>query len=78
MAGDLSARLFREPTDEERNKIAAIAQAGRQGPARFGRPGQRDHLDGVGAAGSGAAAGFAEAVDPAEYPYYGEAESSRR
>src|ERR1700679_2284453 len=24
MAGDLSARIFRQPTDEEKNKIAAI------------------------------------------------------
>jgi putative ABC transport system permease protein len=76
LAGDLSARMFREPTNEEAAKIAVIAG--------------RD--SGVGSAGlrttwvtetiSMASVSSApvpilvslKAVDPAEYPYYGTAE----
>ena len=58
LAGDLSARMFRAPTPEELSKIAAIAGAKRRHNPLY--VGHRDNLDGLRAAGSGAAAGFAQ------------------
>ncbi|MGA2833698.1 MAG: FtsX-like permease family protein [Terracidiphilus sp.] len=70
MAGDLTARLFHEPTADEMSKIAAIAQP----------PGIRTTW--VTETVSMASVTpdpvpllvSLKAVDPAEYPYYGEAE----
>jgi putative ABC transport system permease protein len=70
MAADLSARLFHEPTVEEKGKIAAIAQ-----PAGI-------HTTWVTETVSMASVPpdpvpllvSLKAVDPGEYPYYGEAE----
>ena len=57
MAGDLSARIFHVPSADELKKIAALEQGirGKRVDVGYG-----DGLDGVGAAGSGAVAGFAE------------------
>jgi putative ABC transport system permease protein len=70
MAGDLSARIFHQPTDEEKDRIAAIAQP-----------------SGIRATWVTETSSMAsvppdpvpllvslKAVDPAEYPYYGNAE----
>jgi putative ABC transport system permease protein len=81
MAGDLSARIFRQPTNEEKNKIAAIEK--QDGDKKSG-----------GAQATGIRSTWVtetismasvppdpvpllvslKAVDPAEYPYYGTAE----
>ena len=70
MAADLSARIFHEPTAEESGKIAAIA---RQGGLRTTWVTETVSMasappDPVPILVS------LKAVDPAEYPYYGEAE----
>ncbi|MGA3049116.1 MAG: FtsX-like permease family protein [Terracidiphilus sp.] len=82
MAGDLSARIFRQPTDEEKTKIAAIEK----------QDGDKETAAGTQATGirstwvtetiSMASVPpdpvpllvSLKAVDPAEYPYYGTAE----
>lgn len=71
MAGDLSARIFREPTADEEKRVLAVAQSG--GPG---------HTTWVVETVSMASVPpdpvpllvTLKAVDPAEYPYYGEAE----
>lgn len=70
LAGDLSARLFRLPSDAEQKKLAAMAQA---------HPGLRSTwgTETLSMASGGEAGGLPvlvtlKAVDPAEYPYYGE------
>jgi putative ABC transport system permease protein len=69
MAGDLSARLFHEPTAEESSKIAAIAQKGgirstwvTETVSMASAPPEPVPL-----------LVSLKAVDPAEYPYYGTA-----
>jgi putative ABC transport system permease protein len=69
MAGDLSARIFREPTAEEQSKIAAIEQQGLRGTwvtetisMASVPPDPVPILVSL------------KAVDPGEYPYYGNAE----
>jgi putative ABC transport system permease protein len=72
MAGDLSARIYREPTADEKTKIAGILQQNKAGI----------HSTWVTETVSMASAPpdpvpllvSLKAVDPAEYPYYGEAE----
>ena len=70
MAGDLTARLFRQPTAEEKDKIAAIAQPGgirttwvTETVSMASAPPDPVPL-----------LVSLKAVDPAEYPYYGAAE----
>jgi putative ABC transport system permease protein len=81
MAGDLSARIFREPTQEEKTKAMAAAQAG--GPQAGGpRVGELGRTTWVVETVSMASVPpdpvpllvSLKAVDPAEYPFYGEAE----
>jgi putative ABC transport system permease protein len=69
MAGDLSARLFREPTAEESAKVSALAQQGIRSTwttetvsMASAPPDPVPLLVSL------------KAVDPAEYPYYGHAE----
>jgi putative ABC transport system permease protein len=69
MAGDLSARIFREPTTEEQSKIAAIEKQGLRGTwvtetisMASVPPDSVPILVSL------------KAVDPGEYPYYGKAE----
>ena len=57
LAGDLSARMFHAPTPEEASKIAAIASPKQRNSLHVDH---RDDLDGLRAAGPGAAAGFAQ------------------
>jgi putative ABC transport system permease protein len=77
MAGDLSARVFRVPTDAEKDKIAAIEK---QNAGKVGTEGI--HSTWVTETISMASVPpdpvpllvSLKAVDPAEYPYYGKAE----
>jgi putative ABC transport system permease protein len=71
MAGDLSARIFRQPTLDEQKKVQAVAQATGQGRTTWVvetlsmasvPPDPVPLLVTL------------KAVDPAEYPYYGEAQ----
>jgi putative ABC transport system permease protein len=71
MAGDLSARIFREPTLDEQKKVQAVAQSTGQGRTTWVvetlsmasvPPDPVPLLVTL------------KAVDPAEYPYYGEAQ----
>jgi putative ABC transport system permease protein len=69
MAGDLSARIFRQPTADEERKVAAIEQQGIRGTwvtetisMASAPPDPVPLLVSL------------KAVDPAEYPYYGKAE----
>jgi putative ABC transport system permease protein len=69
MAGDLSARIFREPTAEEQSKLSAIEQQGLRGTwvtetisMASAPPDPVPILVSL------------KAVDPGEYPYYGKAE----
>ena len=70
MAGDLSARIFRQPTAEEQKKIAAMGQAGQGGQSTWVTetvsmasvpPDPVPLLVSL------------KAVDPATYPFYGKA-----
>ena len=70
MAGDLSARLFHEPTAEEKGKIASIAQ-----PARIRSTWVTETVSMASVPPDPVPLLVSlKAVDPAEYPYYGEAE----
>jgi putative ABC transport system permease protein len=71
MAGDLSARIFREPTSEEETKIAAIAQA--SGAGRTTWVVETISMASVPPDPVPLLVTL-KAVDPAEYPYYGNAE----
>jgi putative ABC transport system permease protein len=79
MAGDLSARLFREPTAEESGKIAAILQKGGQ---KIGQGSGGIRSTWVTETISMASVPpdpvpllvSLKAVDPGEYPYYGTAD----
>ena len=73
MAGDLSARIFREPTAEEKSKIAAIVK-------QSGQPGIRSTWTTETVSMASVPPDpvpllvSLKAVDPDEYPYYGMAE----
>lgn len=71
MAGDLSARIFREPTAEEKSKVFAAAQAHGVGRATW-------VVETISMASVPPdpvpLLVTLKAVDPAEYPYYGEAD----
>src|SRR5271166_2790478 len=70
MAGDLSARLFHEPTAEEMGKIAAIAQ-----PARIRTTWVTETVSMASVPPDPVPLLVSlKAVDPGEYPYYGEAQ----
>ncbi|MFY9852696.1 MAG: FtsX-like permease family protein [Terracidiphilus sp.] len=70
MAGDLSARLFHEPTAQEKSKIAAIAQ-----PAGIRTTWVTETVSMASVPPDPVPLLVSlKAVDPSEYPYYGEAE----
>jgi len=71
MAGDLSARILHEPTAEEKGKIAAIEQA-RAGGIRSTWVTETISMASVPSDPVPVLVSL-KAVDPAEYPYYGEA-----
>jgi putative ABC transport system permease protein len=72
MAGDLSARLFHPPTDDEKTKIAAIEKQG-AGQVRSTWTTETVSMASVPPDPVPLLVSL-KAVDPAEYPYYGEAE----
>jgi putative ABC transport system permease protein len=71
MAGDLSARILHEPTAEEKGKIAAIEQLG-AGGIRSTWVTETISMASVPSDPVPVLVSL-KAVDPAEYPYYGEA-----
>jgi len=71
MAGDLSARIFREPTAEEKKKLFATAQS--NGPGRTTWVVETISMASVPPDPVPLLVTL-KAVDPAEYPFYGEAE----
>jgi putative ABC transport system permease protein len=75
MAGDLSARLFREPTDEEKSKIAAIEKGDGQGTGQIRSTWITETISMASVPPAPVPLLVSlKAVDPAEYPYYGQAE----
>ena len=77
MAGDLSARIFRQPTDEEKSKIAAIENSGvgQKGVAGIRATWVTETISMVSVPPDPVPLLVSlKAVDPAEYPYYGSAE----
>ena len=72
MAGDLSARLFHQPTAEEKDKIAAIERQG-GGGIRSTWTTETISMASVPPDPAPLLVSL-KAVDPAEYPYYGQAE----
>jgi putative ABC transport system permease protein len=72
MAGDLSARIFHEPTAEEKSKIATIVQPG-AGGIRSTWVTETISMASVPPEQAPLLVSL-KAVDPNEYPYYGEAE----
>ena len=82
MAGDLSARIFHQPTAEEENKIAAILKQGTGGTGSAGVRSAAARSTWVAETVSMASVPpdpvpllvSLKAVDPSEYPYYGTAE----
>jgi putative ABC transport system permease protein len=73
MAGDLSARIFREPTAEETSKVAAIVKAGGQAGIRSTWTTETVSMASVPPDPVPLLVSL-KAVDPNEYPYYGTAE----
>ena len=71
MAGDLSARIFREPTQDEKSKAMAAAQAG--GAGRTTWVVETVSMASVPPDPVPLLVSL-KGVDPAEYPYYGEAQ----
>jgi putative ABC transport system permease protein len=70
MAGDLTARLFHQPTAEEKDRIAAIAQ-----PAGIRTTWETETVSMASVPPDPVPLLVSlKAVDPAEYPYYGTAE----
>jgi putative ABC transport system permease protein len=70
MAGDLTARLFHQPTAEEKDRIAAIAQ-----PGGIRTTWETETVSMASAPPDPVPLLVSlKAVDPAEYPYYGTAE----
>src|SRR5579863_3264554 len=77
MAGDLSARIFRQPTDEEKTKIAAIEtqQVGQKGAGGIRATWVTETISMASVPPDPVPLLVSlKAVDPAEYPYYGAAE----
>ncbi len=75
MAGDLSLRLFREPTDAEKSKIAAIAKGDGKGAGQIQTTWTTETISMASVPPSQMPLLVSlKAVDPAEYPYYGQAE----
>ena len=79
MAGDLSARMFHEPTEEEKSKIAAIikesGQEGRQGTRGIRSTWVTETISMASVPPDPVPLLVSlKAVDPSEYPYYGTAE----
>jgi putative ABC transport system permease protein len=77
MAGDLSARVFRLPTDAEKDKIAAIEKrnAGQKGASGIHSTWVTETISMASVPPDPVPLLVSlKAVDPAEYPYYGEAE----
>jgi putative ABC transport system permease protein len=72
MAGDLSARLYHQPTAEEKSKVAAIEQQGTSG-IRSTWTTETISMASVPPDPVPLLVSL-KAVDPAEYPYYGVAE----
>jgi putative ABC transport system permease protein len=79
MAGDLSARMFQEPTAAEKNKIAAIiqesGQKGQQGNGAIRSTWVTEAISMASVPPDPVPLLVSlKAVDPSEYPYYGTAE----
>jgi putative ABC transport system permease protein len=75
MAGDLSARLFREPTAEESGKIAVIAKKGGQGTGGIRTTWVTETVSMASVPPDPVPLLVSlKAVDPGEYPYYGTAD----
>jgi putative ABC transport system permease protein len=75
MAGDLSARLYHQPTSEERNKIAAILQKGALGGVAIRSTWTTETISMASVPPDPVPLLVSlKAVDPAEYPYYGQVE----
>src|SRR5271157_3820564 len=75
MAGDLSARIFRQPTDEENTKIAAIEKQSGQGNGGIRSTWVTETISMASVPPDPVPLLVSlKAVDPAEYPYYGTAE----
>src|SRR5580658_9523111 len=70
MAGDLSARIFREPTAEELGRIAAIEQQDHKGAGGIRATWATEMLSMAGVPGDPVPLLVSlKAVDPSEYPY---------
>src|ERR1039458_753500 len=76
MAGDLSARIFHEPTDEEKGKIAVIERQG-TGGIRSTWVTETISMASVPPDPVPLLVSL-KAVDPSEYPYYGTGRKSTR
>jgi putative ABC transport system permease protein len=75
MAGDLSARLFREPTAEENGKIAAILKQGGKGTGSIRSTWVTETISMASVPPDPVPLLVSlKAVDPSEYPYYGTAD----
>ena len=77
MAGDLSARIFRLPTDDERGKLAAIEKqnAGQKGAGEIQSTWVTETISMASVPPDPVPLLVSlKAVDPSEYPYYGTAE----
>ena len=75
MAGDLSARLFREPTAEENGKIAAILKQGGKGTGSIRSTWVTETISMASVPPDQVPLLVSlKAVDPSEYPYYGTAD----
>ena len=72
MAGDLSARIFRQPTAEEKSKVMALAQQGGKQGARETWVTETVSMASVPPDPVPILVSL-KAVDPGEYPYYGKA-----
>ena len=75
MAGDLSARLYHLPTSEEKGKIAAVVQQSGQGTNAVLTTWTTETISMASVPPDPVPLLVSlKAVDPAEYPYYGQAE----
>jgi putative ABC transport system permease protein len=77
MAGDLSARIFRQPTEAEKTKIAAVEaeDIGKKGTERIRSTWVTETISMASVPPDPVPLLVSlKAVDPAEYPYYGTAE----
>ena len=75
MAGDLSARIYHQPTAEEESKIAAILKQGRTGWTGIRSTWVAETISMASVPPDPVPLLVSlKAVDPSEYPYYGTAE----